>query len=130
MDQQVFGTLSVSDDPRAADPDWALLEGMILVSPGHWFTPEGRIFYESFLEAYGYRPGASAAYAYDATRLIVEVINSHGADREKVIEGCAGVYYKKGVTGEIRFDSDGNRVGLPGMMTVRDGRPFAIGRSE
>ena len=126
MNLPVFGTLWIADDQRASDPDWELLEGMILVSPGHWFTSEGIVFQESFREAFGYRPGASAAYAYDATRLIIEVINARGTDRDQVIDGCAVVHYKNGVTGEIRFDGDGNRVGLPGMMTVRDGKPQAV----
>ena len=59
MNQRIFGTLALSDGQKAMSPDWKTLEGIVMVSPEHWFTEEGTAFRETFLKAYGYQPGAT-----------------------------------------------------------------------
>ncbi len=126
MDQLVFGTLSITDDQRASGPDWNSLEGMCLVSSGHWFTKEGAGFQKTFQEAFGYQPGAAAAYAYDGINLIIEAVKKGGTDRDKIIDAFTEINYKHGVTGEIRFDADGNRLGASEIMCIKNSGPVVI----
>jgi len=126
MNLDIFGSLSIMDDQKAISPDWNILEGICLVSSGHWFTEEGIAFQKTFQETYGYQPGPAAAYAYDGISMIIEFVKKYGPDRNKMIELFAGTNYKTGVTGEIRFDGDGDRLGIPDMMTIKNGKPVAI----
>ena len=122
----IFGSISLMDDQKASSPDWNIFEGINLVSSGHWFTEKGITFQKAFQDTYGYQPGPAAAYAYDGIRLIIEVVKKTGPDRDKIIKGMTEINYKNGVTGEIRFDSFGNRMGTPGLMTIKNGKPVAI----
>src|SRR4030042_4006322 len=122
----LFGSLLVLDDQKNSDPDWNILEGMTMVSSGHWFTEEGISFQKAFQEAFGYQPGAVAAYAYDGINLIIEAIKKNGPDRDKIIDTFTEINYKSGVTGEIRFDLHGNRIGIPDLITIKNGFPVAV----
>jgi len=126
MDQMIFGSFSLMDDQEASDPDWNILEGINLISSGHWFTEEGERFQNTFLETFGYQPGAAAAYAYDGINLIIEAIKKSGADRDNIIDAFTEMKYKPGVTGENSFDVTGNRTGNPDLMIIENGRPLVI----
>jgi branched-chain amino acid transport system substrate-binding protein len=126
MDPMIFGTLAITDGQKPASPDWDLLEGMVLVSSGHWFTAEGMAFQSAFHKNYGYQPGPVAAYAYDGINVIIGVIRRAGADRDRIIEAFAGTDHKTGITGEIRFDAKGNRAGTARVMMVKNGKPYLI----
>ncbi|KPL12269.1 MAG: hypothetical protein AMS26_18330 [Bacteroides sp. SM23_62] len=126
MNQMIFGTLAITDGQKATSPDWNSLEGLVLVSSGHWFTEEGIEFQEEFHETYGYQPGAAAAYAYDGINVIIQVVRSVGADRDRIIEAFVETNHKSGITGEIQFDENGNRSGCAGLMKIRNGIPYII----
>ena len=125
-DLSIFGSLSIMDDQKASGPDWNILEGMNLVSSGHWFTEKGIAFQKEFQKVYGYQPGPVAAYAYDGINVIIEVIKNTGPDRDKIIDAFSKIDYKAGVTGEIQFDKNGNRIGKVGLMTIDNGNPVPI----
>ncbi|MCK5134958.1 MAG: ABC transporter substrate-binding protein [Bacteroidales bacterium] len=130
MNHTIFGSLSIMDDQKASDPDWAIFEEMNLVSSGHWFTEKGIAFQKSFQRAFGYQPGAAAAYAYDGMNVVIEVISKSGPDHDKIIDAFAETNYKTGVTGEIQFDANGNRMGISGLMTIKNGKPVVISADE
>ena len=81
---------------------------------------------KSFQETFGYQPGAAAAYAYDGINLLIEVIQKCGPDRDKIIDAFTEMDFTTGVTGEIRFDIKGNRIGIPGILTIKNGNPYII----
>jgi branched-chain amino acid transport system substrate-binding protein len=122
----VFCSFSVMDDQKACNPYWNIFEGVNVVSSGHWFTKKGITFQKAFQETFGYQPGAAAAYAYDGINLLIEVIQKCGPDRDKIIDAFAEMDYTTGVTGEIRFDIKGNRIGIPGILTIKNGNPHII----
>ena len=126
MIQPVFGSLSITDDQSASDPDWDILKEMNLVSSCHWFSEKGITFQKVFQKSFGYQPGAAAAYAYDGINVIIEAIKKSGPDRSKIIDIFGEINYKTGVTGEIQFDPDGNRKGIPDLMTIREGSALVI----
>lgn len=125
MDQDIFGNLSLMDDQTASTLQWELLEGLNLVSSGHWLSEKGIAFQEEFTALYGYRPGPAAAYAYDGMNLLIDVIRKGGTDRDRIIEAFGDIH-KSSITGVIRFDEYGNRMDLPGLITVENGEPHRI----
>ena len=122
--QPVFGSLSLMDDQKASSPDWSILEDVIMISSNQWFTGKGIAFQKEFQKEYGYQPGPAAAYAYDGVSVIIEVIKKAGPDRDKIIDAFSTVNYS-GITGEIQFDENGNRVGKVGLMKISNGKPVS-----
>jgi branched-chain amino acid transport system substrate-binding protein len=122
MRQALFGPLALADDALFASAKSAL-EGAVVVVPGHRRTSTGRTFRREFHQAFGYPPSAAAAYAYDGMRLIIQAIRMAGLDREEIRNALANIDYAQGVTGPIRFDANGNRLGPVDLMEIVDGRP-------
>lgn len=82
--------------------------------------PEARRFVEAFRGKYGVEPDANAAMAYDATRLLVKAAREVGADRRRIRDYLAAVTGSNaypGVTGQIRFSSNGDPEGTRFVMT-------------
>ena len=130
MDKPVFGSFSVMEDQKASSPEWNIFEGINLVSSDHWFTDKGIAFQKAFRDTFGYQPGSAAAYAYDGANLIIAAIRKNGPDRDKIIDAITEINYTEGVTCEIRFDNHGNRLGIPGLMTIKNGNPHVIAEDE
>jgi ABC-type branched-subunit amino acid transport system substrate-binding protein len=125
MEQALFGDLTLASEAWSAAAREAL-EGAVLVAPGHWHTPAGRTFAQEFRETYGVEPSPPAAYAYDGMGLILEAIARGGLDRHRIRDALAAIRLR-GVTGEIRFDERGNRVGSVHLMEIVTGRPRFLG---
>ena len=85
--------------------------------------PEVRRFVERFRERHGGPPDVSAALGYDAVRLLAHAMRrAPTADPEQVARALHGLEGWEGVTGRVAFDSAGNRVSTPVVLTVvRDG---------
>ena len=102
--------------------DTALSRGVYVGAP---FTaedprPEAQSFVRAFRQKYAQIPDGNAALAYDATRLIAAAIDAVGPDRAKIRDWLAGLDDKDafhGVTGDIRFQADGDPVGKSFVMT-------------
>ncbi len=126
MTQPVFGSLSVLGENELSGQEWKNFEGVVLVSSGHLLRSQGLDFRQEFQRTYGNIPGAEAAYAFDGMNLIIEAIRNAGLDRDKIQKSLAKIHYN-GVTGEIRFDDKGNRVGTAELMKIKNGIPVAVG---
>lgn len=128
MRQALFGPLSLADDVllQSAGSD---LEGAVLVAPGHWGTSRGETFRQAFRAIYGYPPSTASACAYDAMRVIVEAIERVGLDRAKIRDALSDIDYREGVTGRVRFDDKGNRVGDVELIEIVGGRPRFLHRA-
>jgi branched-chain amino acid transport system substrate-binding protein len=92
------------------------------------FAPQNRgsraeAFQRSYLSRFGEAPGATAALAYDATHLLAEALRRAGRlDRGALREALAGTDGFVGVTGNIRFSSEGNALREYSHLTVKGGR--------
>ena len=102
--------------------DTAASEGAYVAAP---FTPadprqEVQRFVEAYRAKYGTDPDGNAALAYDATRLVAQAIEAVGDDRVAVRDYLATLSERNGfpgVTGNIRFDANGDLVGRGALMT-------------
>ena len=102
--------------------DTALSSGVYVGAP---FTaedprPEAQRFVRAFRQKFQVIPDGNAALAYDATKLVAAAIEAVGPDRVRVRDWLANLDEASafhGVTGEIRFQSDGDPVGKSFVMT-------------
>ena len=102
--------------------DTAASEGAYVGAP---FTaedprPEAQKFVAAFRERYHVTPDGNAALAYDATMLVARAVAERGTDRAAVRDwlttlAARGGY--AGVTGTIRFQSNGDPLGRGVVMT-------------
>jgi len=103
-----------------------LAEGIYVGAPFSAQDPRPEV--QSFVAAYRKKfnaiPDGNAALAYDATKLLADAVQRVGADRVKIrdyLAESAAIGYH-GVTGTIRFNTDGDPVGKGIVMTrVHDG---------
>ena len=127
MKQKVFGSLSVLGENELSDPEFVKNESIVLVSSGYWLRLKGLAFQQEFQRIYRNMPGEIGAYAYDGMNLIIEAIRNAGLDREKIQKSLAKIHYE-GVTGVIKFDDKGNRIGAATLMEIKNGIQIAVGR--
>jgi ABC-type branched-subunit amino acid transport system substrate-binding protein len=121
----VFGTLSVSGYNKIEESSLRSMEGAVLISSGHWFSSSGLSFRQEFLKKYGYQAGPVAAYAFDGMNLIINAIRNSGTGREEIQKYLKEINYE-GITGQIRFDDKGNRVGKALLMKIKNGKPEKV----
>jgi branched-chain amino acid transport system substrate-binding protein len=107
--------------------DTTLAEGIYVGAP---FSdedprPEARAFVKAFRDRFGATPDGNAALAYDATMLLAQAARKVGANRVKIRDYLASLDERdayRGVTGAIRFRSDGDPVDKSFVMTrIRNG---------
>ncbi len=123
MEQPLLGPLSLIAGNELLNSVGPELGNAVFVVSGYQNTPAGKGFEREFQAVYGSSPDAIAAYAYDGMSLILEAIRRGGLTKGRIREALAGIEYSRGVTGPIRFDDKGNRMGTVNLMRVIKGRP-------
>lgn len=91
-----------------------------------FFYPGGsnekaKAFQDAFVEAYGKEPDTYAAYAYDATSVIIEAIKQNGAKREGLKQALDQLKDFPGATGVLNFDENGDVETIPQKLIVKNG---------
>jgi len=77
----------------------------------------GAAFVKDYRKTWGTDPGPVAAYAFDGMNLLIEAIKAGGIE----VEGIQAALVKmklEGVSGTIRFDEHGSRVGVPSLLHI------------
>lgn len=133
IDATLFGTFSIIDNQQPKTINWSLPENVIVVASDFWFTEKGIAFQKEFQKEFGYKPGLAAAYAYDGMNVIIEAVKMAKPsladvidDREKIIDAFSKMNYKKGVTGDIKFDKNGNRLNSVKLMRIKNRKPVLL----
>ncbi len=78
-------------------------------------------YHKLFVEKYHKEPGAYDAYAYEAGKIILEAIQHSGNDADKVKEYLYTHTFQS-MTGDLKFDKDGEVNRLWGMYQVVNGK--------
>jgi branched-chain amino acid transport system substrate-binding protein len=107
----------------------------VLYDPGA--DDDARSFAERYHAVYGDLPDSFAATAYDAVRLLAGAVEAGHATRSSIREYLArvgvpgGAPAFRGVTGEIRFDANGDPANKQfAIVTLRDGQREVYGGSR
>jgi len=73
---------------------------------------------------YKQNPGTVASFSYDAMSVLIEAVSKAGnPDRELIQESLENIQYR-GVTGLIKFDDKGNRLGNFEIRKTKNGVPL------
>lgn len=109
LEPPVFGSLYLSESPfvQAARGEFPTA----VVKPGSWDSPAADTFRNRYRRLYGQPPTEAALYTYDAVMVVVEAIRTGGLDKWKIRDALARTRFDNGLTGPIRFDENGNRIG-------------------
>lgn len=127
MNQPVFGTLSLLGENEPAVVELSNYEGLTLVNSGNWLGSKSVDFKKGFQKKYHKSPGAVAAYAFDGMNIIIEAIRKSALDRDKLQKAMSTIHYE-GVTGTIQFDAKGNRMGIVGLIQIKNGIPVTVSK--
>jgi len=127
LKQEVFCALTVFSEKSLSEQELQKTGTVVIVTSGYRMNSRGSAFREDYQNAYGNIPGDVAAYAYDGMNLIIEAIREAGTDRDKISQTLAKIQYE-GVTGIIRFDEKGNRLGDPELIQIKNGIPVFVNK--
>ncbi|WP_045222798.1 ABC transporter substrate-binding protein [Desulfonatronum thioautotrophicum] len=127
---------------------WGSAELMTLcgdLCKGHYFsthyaaagaTGATREFIEKYQAKYGYTPDDVAALTWDATRLVLEAIQSTGGlsgnprnDRAAIRDAMAAIEEFEGITGNMRFDDEGDPIKCAVVVRISDAGEFEYTKS-
>lgn len=97
------------------------LEGFVFTELARDSESETRFqgFRTAFRERFGHEPAAMSAFSYDAASLLIHLVatNTPAASRLFPIRSCW-----PGVSGTLRFDAEGNRIGEFRLVIAHQGR--------
>ncbi len=123
MSQPLFGSLSLLDENVLSEQDLQDLDDLLLIPSGNWSSSKSSAFILNYRRLYGQNPGMVAAYAYDGMNLLIEAIKKAGAPEREMIQKSLQEIHYEGVTGLIRFDDKGNRMGPFKITRLKNGIP-------
>jgi len=101
----------------------AVYEGTVVTVEPFEESASTIAFREAYLQRFGADPSPSAAYAYDAARLIVAAARSGDPTRSGLRAGLAALSGFDGVTGPIRWDNGGGNQVQPVLRVFSNGMP-------
>jgi branched-chain amino acid transport system substrate-binding protein len=123
INNPVFGSLHLLDEDNLNEQQLKDYDNDLLIPSGKWSQSESLMFVNEYKKEYGKVPGMVAAYAFDATNLLIKAIKIAGSDdREKIQKALTSIKYI-GVTGTIQFDQWGNRTDKVEIQHLENGVP-------
>ncbi len=107
-----------------------LAEGITVVAPCDLSRADPILaaFRVRYRAAYSEPPDHLAAYAFDATQLVIAAIRAGGLNRARIRDALAGGVPYAGVTGEIRFDGTGSNTTPPVLAVIQDSHLISLDR--
>jgi len=125
---QLLGT-SIWNSPDLLEKNSEYLKGAIFTdcfSPDSAY-PEVRNFIDSFYVACGREPGNLEALAYDATKIMTDLITEDNVEaRDDLKDSLSHLKDYPGITGMTSFSGTGDTEKTPHILTVMDGEIVQI----
>ena len=84
-------------------------------------------FRDAYTAKWGIGPDSFATNSYDATNILLSVIDEVGTDRKAIRDGFAAVKDFQGVNGTINFAENGDLVAYQGIYEVEGNTPKYVG---
>lgn len=123
INNNVFGSLYLLDEDKLSGQQLKAYDNDLLIPSGTWSPAESLMFISEYKKEYGKAPGIVAAYAFDATNILIRAIRIAGSDdREKIQKALTSINHS-GVTGSIQFDKWGNRSDKIEIRQSKNGLP-------
>ncbi|MBF0388895.1 MAG: ABC transporter substrate-binding protein [Desulfamplus sp.] len=112
---------------------------------GHYFTThyaaagakgETKEFIDKYQKLYGYQPADVAALTWDAINVVLAGIQNAGKltgnvrkDREAIRNGISAIKEVKGITGNMKFDEQGDPIKCAVVVKINDAGEFEFAES-
>ncbi|MBF0209452.1 MAG: ABC transporter substrate-binding protein [Desulfamplus sp.] len=112
---------------------------------GHYFTThyaaagakgETKEFIDKYQKLYGYQPADVAALTWDAINVVLAGIQNAGKltgnvrkDREAIRNGISAIKEVKGITGNMKFDAQGDPIKCAVVVKINDAGEFEFAES-
>lgn len=100
-------------------------DGLFVATPWYGASDDEKVqgFVDKFKAEYGKEPDQFAAQAYDALYLLAAAVERAGSDdRDAIRDALAETSGFEGILGEMSFDSEGDVVMAPIVLTIKDGK--------
>jgi branched-chain amino acid transport system substrate-binding protein len=112
------------DSPKLVEVGGTAVEGCYFTN--HYSQDDTSAAVQTFVKAYqakyGSAPDALAALGYDATNLMLDSIQRAGSTEGDAIRAAMAAADFKGVTGQVKFDSDRNPVKSAVIIEIKGGK--------
>lgn len=121
------------NDPRLFQTSADALDGSYITGTFSANDPDPQVrkFTSDYAARFGGQPDASAALAYDATKLLADALARAGAgDGPKLRDAIAQTANYKGVTGVISFNAERNVVKPTVVFKIQGGKFYPVFRGE
>jgi len=126
MNTRFFGSLMLLNENELSAQELQELDHLLYIPSGEWPVSANITFREEFQKAYKNLPGMVASYAFDGMSVLIEAIRHAGkSDYEMIQESLKNIQYN-GVTGLIKFDDKGNRMGKFEIRKTKNGVPITF----
>jgi branched-chain amino acid transport system substrate-binding protein len=118
------------NNPQVVDIAGKTAEGLVVATPFSTDKKDDNLqkFVKNYEAKYGKKPDQFAAQAYDGLYIIAQslVKTNKAADRNALRDELAKLKDFNGVSGKLSFDEKRNPIGLPVVVTIKDGKfvPF------
>lgn len=125
----IKATFMGGDGWDSMDIDFATMEGGYFTN--HWSPgdprPEVREWLSKYKAKYGTEPDVIATLAYDATKILLQAIETaNSSDPTKIKEAMQNLKDFPAVSGKTTFDGDGNPVKSAVIMQIKGGRQIYV----
>jgi ABC-type branched-subunit amino acid transport system substrate-binding protein len=116
----IFMGGDASSDPTLLKTAGDAANGMIITTaPLAQFISGAQDFVQKYKSAYNTGPGPFSVYEYDAVQVVAQAIKNAGStDPKKIDQALHGIKGYQGLTGDITFDSKGDRKGQLYMSVI------------
>lgn len=84
--------------------------------------PDVKAYVDKFTQAYGNAPSALTSQAYDSVGILLTAIKEAGTTDSEAVRGKLNEITYKGVTGDIKFDEQGDVDKQFNKVTIKDGK--------
>jgi ABC-type branched-subunit amino acid transport system substrate-binding protein len=121
----LYGSLMLLNENELSTQELEVYDNILSIPSGNWSGPENMSFRQEFQKTYNRIPGMVASYSYDGMSVLIEAIRKAGSeDREMIQKSLKNIHFN-GVTGPIKFNDKGNRLGNFELMRTKGGVPVS-----
>lgn len=122
----VYGSLSILNENVLSESELREFDAGMSVPCGSWSKSAYLVFRDAYMKNYGKMPGMVAAYSFDGMNILIAAIRTSGGPGKEGIQQAISNIRHTGVTGQIQFDSKGNRSGSFVPENTKNGVPVTL----
>ena len=125
ISQQIVIPLEMAEDPSVKEIAGEAANGVYYVYPEERNNKQAKVFKEKYKEVFGKEPGAFSAESYDATILVIKMIEICGENTDCIKRELLKIKNYDGASGILSFDLNGD-VEKPWSIKKIENQQFVV----